>query len=162
MEQRVLDKSLVERNRLPNSELVSGRVSDVSSPSLPSSGLSQHEVLRPEDSLWALAYKDAQQANPDLIKEFNYLLGIDELGAAASADGLAQKALDLIDKADEEKLHGTSAKMRKSYDQVVKIIIASRDFIGPIASTNPYAALAWTGVSFLLPVSHHPCPSRQH
>ena len=110
-------------------------------------------------SLWALAYEDLQQANPDLVKEFENCLGAKTSRQDLDADSLAQRALQEIDKVELSKtrLHATSAMIRKYFEQALKIVVTSKDFITAIASTNPYAALAWTGISFVLPVSvwHH-------
>lgn len=37
----------------------------------------------------------------------------------------------------------------------IKIIVAVKDFVASVASQEPHAALAWAGVTLLLPVSHH-------
>lgn len=66
------------------------------------------------------------------------------------------KALDALTQVDisKEKLNETSATIGKYFDQAVRIIIASKDFIASAVSAKPYAAVAWTGISFLLPVSY--------
>ena len=114
-----------------------------------------------ERSLWALAYDDLQKSNPELIKKFNFCLGIktpdtdDGNFVHSRIDKIVQKALEELRKVDssKEKLNGTSAAIRKCFERAVKFIIASNDFVSSAVSANPYAALAWTGVSLLLPVS---------
>ena len=114
-----------------------------------------------EHSLWALAYDGLQQKNPELIKKFNYCLGIsiadtnDGNLIYPKIEGVAQKALKEIEQANKskEKLNKTSAAIQTCFEQAVKVIIASKDFISSAVSANPYAVLAWTGVSLLLPVS---------
>jgi hypothetical protein len=112
-------------------------------------------------SLWALAYRDLQKANPELVESFSHCLGI---GTAltdtttfvySDIKGPAHKALEEINEArnSKDKLDGTSVTIRKYFEQTIKIVIASKDFISSAVSANPYAALAWTGVSLLLPVS---------
>ena len=100
--------------------------------------------------------------NPGLVEEFKHCLGIstidvdDQNLGRPMIDGVAQEALKALTEADDSKkeLSRTSAKIRKYFEQAVKVIIASKDFISSAVSANPYAALAWTGVSLLLPVSH--------
>ena len=146
-------------NQLCDTNTVSGKATGVSFPEVTSSKLSQHGASTPsipELSLWALAYEDVQKASPNLIKEFTHLLGIEGLEIGGDVEGLAQKALGAIDKASEVKLDGIPALIRKNYEHAVKVVVASRYFIVPVASTNPYTALAWTGVSLLLPVRRPP------
>ena len=40
---------------------------------------------------------------------------------------------------------------------VVSMIGWAKDYIGAAASGNPYTAIAWSGVSLLLPVGFLPC-----
>lgn len=115
-----------------------------------------------ELSLWALAYKDLREAQPELVKNFSNCLGISTTGTKdgelvyPDIEGAAHEALEEIKqaKASKEKLSRTSATIRKYFEQIVKVVIASNDFISTAVSANPYAALAWTGVSLLLPVSY--------
>jgi len=120
----------------------------------------KREPVIVEPSLWALAYKDLQEAQPELIKNFSDCLGISTTGTMdgelvyPDIEGLAHKALGDIKQAKDlkEKLSGTSATIRKYFEQTVKVVIASNEFISKAVLANPYAALAWTGVSLLLPV----------
>ena len=97
-----------------------------------------------------------------MVKKFSHFLGISTSGTkdgelvypdiervAHEAFGKIQQARDL-----KEKLSGTSATIRKCFEQTMKFVIASNDFISKAVSVNPYAALAWTGVNLLLPVSY--------
>ena len=52
---------------------------------------------------------------------------------------------------------GTSeVTVREQVDKVVKVIAAAKDFVGASLASEPHAALAWTGVCTLLPVSCQP------
>ena len=118
-----------------------------------------------KQSLWTLAYENLREANPKKIQKLNFYLGISNTDADDGESDLSRieqvtnGALEQIRKAKiaKEKLNKTSAAIRKSFEQIVNIIVASNDFISSAVSANPYAALAWTGVSLLLPVS----PSRR-
>lgn len=114
-----------------------------------------------EPSLWALAYSNLKKDNPALIKRFNYCLGIsttdtdDEDLDSSKIEEVVQNALkDLIQvKNSKERLNSSSAVIRRYFEKAVKAVIASKDYISLAVSANPYAALAYTGVSLLLPVS---------
>ena len=114
-----------------------------------------------KDSLWTLAYENLQNADPDLIHEFNLYLEINATDAdngrltLSGIDQITQRASDELEKAKttNEKPHKTSAVIRRSFEKILKFIDASNSFISSAVSVNPYAALAWTGVSLLLPVS---------
>lgn len=54
--------------------------------------------------------------------------------------------------------------------KTVEIVGLAKDFVGSVASAEPHAAIAWTGVCFLLPASYSvsqafalafPCSSRK-
>jgi len=114
-----------------------------------------------EPSLWALAYDYSRKDNPNLIWDFNECLGIsntdNEAGNLVSADvdGVTQKALEEIRKAidSKDKRSGVTLAFHQYSKKAIEIIIASKSFIASAASVEPHAALAWSGVSLLLPVS---------
>ncbi len=126
----------------------------------------EREARREECSLWALAFESLQKANPDLIEKFKYCVGIsstemnDKHFGHLRIDGVAREALKALEDANDTKKESskTSAKIRKHFEQAVKVIFASKDFIASAVSANPYAALAWTGDSLLLPVSYFQRP----
>lgn len=117
-------------------------------------------VLKADNSLWALAYKNLAQKDLKLIQNLHNCLKI-ELTYDVNGDPVCSNvtqivndATEEIDKAEKGKDHGKVANAaRKSSKRAVHIIIASKDLISSVASANPYAALAWSGVSLLLPVS---------
>ena len=106
-----------------------------------------------ERSLWASAYAFLQIENPRLVQKFEHCLGISATDNDAEIDGLAQKALEKIGEAqDSGEKHESS--LQKYTKKAIELIIASKDFISSAASVEPHAALAWAGVSLLLPVSY--------
>ncbi|KAL8688257.1 MAG: hypothetical protein Q9218_005787 [Villophora microphyllina] len=113
-----------------------------------------------DHSLWALAYKDLAKSNPKLNQQLHDCLGIrliaDSAGDPVYSDinRIVQDALEEIDKASKAKEHSKIALAAGQYSKkAIPIIIASKDLIASVASANPYAALAWSGVSLLLPES---------
>lgn len=117
------------------------------------------DVISKNQSLWSLAVQDLQKSNPELVEHFTRCLGIERVvGGIQSTEPktqhLERKALLKITEASDSKetLNGRTAKVRKSLEQVIKLMIASKDFISEVVALNPYAAMAWTGVCFALPV----------
>ena len=54
------------------------------------------------------------------------------------------------------QLQGKPIKVRKQGERVIKFILWSKDLVSAATSTQPYAALAWSGVSILLSVRFLP------
>lgn len=114
-----------------------------------------------EPSLWALAYSCLRKENPNLIRNFDECLGIGHTDTQAGnlvfaeVEGVTQKALEEIEKAidSKDKRSGVKLAIQDYSKKAIKIIIASKSFITSAASAEPHAALAWAGVSLLLPVS---------
>ena len=118
---------------------------------------SGQDVKHVDQTLWALAFQELHKANPELIKTFTYCLGIDtKIGDKSIIEDLAQKAFSKIKETNGSKqADGRSAKVRRHFEQTIKILVASKDFISAATAANPYAATVWTGVCFILPVSNH-------
>ena len=97
-----------------------------------------------------------------MIKAFRDCLGISANGTDnegfvhSDIKNIASKASEAIKQASDsrESLEGKSATVRKYFESAAKVVIASNDYITSAVSANPYAALAWTGISLLLPVAH--------
>ena len=106
-----------------------------------------------ESSLWALAYECFQRQDSDLAQRFSKCLGIDTKGIEAGFDRVLLKALEEIRKAQEQKDSLYTTPLGTYLKKAVEIIIASKAFIGSAVAAEPHAALAWCGVSLLLPVS---------
>jgi len=47
---------------------------------------------------------------------------------------------------------GKDIKFREAAEKLIKILLWSDEIIRPALSAQPYAALAWSGISILLPV----------
>ena len=114
-------------------------------------------LLSTDSSLWALAYSDLRAADPELVLKFEQCLAIDGrsgLGPALQSTEIEKRALSKINEVNTAKglMSGKSAKVRKYFEQTVKVILSSQDYISAAVAANPYAATAWTGVCFILPV----------
>ena len=106
-----------------------------------------------KSSLWTLAYECFQREDPKLAKKFNDCLGIDPVDINAGLDQVVEKALDKISEAQDKKDSFYTSTLGRYLKKAVDILIATKGFIGPAVSAEPHAALAWCGVSLLLPVS---------
>ena len=49
-------------------------------------------------------------------------------------------------------VYGKSISLREQADNVLKLVVWSDEVVKQALSAQPYAALAWSGVSILLPV----------
>ncbi|KAG7009653.1 hypothetical protein G7Y79_00002g007680 [Physcia stellaris] len=128
-----------------------------SSPLVPPSKVT--ETVNPVQSLWTLAYTKLKGQDPELIREFRRCLGLTATDDGhindTELDDITKRALRELGKSEEvrgDKLSRTKASIRKYFEQTVKVVSASNGLISAAISSNPYAALAWTGVSLLLPL----------
>ena len=112
--------------------------------------------------LWEHAYRALEARNQDLVKDYKSSLA----ALNNSQTDCAQTSLpDLINsivrkrlQTDEENqlvihLGEKPVNVRQKGEKVIKFILWSNSFISAAVSAQPYAALAWSGVSILLPVS---------
>ena len=69
---------------------------------------------------------------------------------------LVDKKLDIVEKARWRfQLGQTTVEVKAQVDRIAKAVLFAKDFVTSAASTDPHAALAWAGVSVLLPVSSY-------
>ena len=113
----------------------------------------------PKDLL-GRAYRALKARDPGLVEAYEAILALD---TPVSTD--ASWSPDLIKSIIASKLNNREAnqwviqireqpiKVREQGEKVIKFIIWSKDIISQVANAQPYAALAWLGVSLLLPVS---------
>lgn len=112
--------------------------------------------------LWDEAYDALKTNQPEVFKKYKQLilgdkydldsaqsLEIDKLGSDERERYLANQIEKKISAIKKEEWT-TAAKV---YQKTVKTVLFAKDFISSVASQEPHAALAWAGVSTLLPVS---------
>ncbi len=112
--------------------------------------------------LWDEAYTKLRSENPDLFKRYTRCIviiddnqqpemtyNIDQL----ESDKRERYLATLIEKRVQtiQKEEWPTATM--IYKETVAMVLFAKDFITQVASHEPHAALAWAGVSMLLPVS---------
>ncbi|KAB5569898.1 hypothetical protein GE09DRAFT_1217350 [Coniochaeta sp. 2T2.1] len=96
---------------------------------------------------WGLAYKIFQEREPELTADYAKHL--------ASLRGETAASIDLS-KIQEKKqwrvsLLGRDIKIREQAEKLAKFLLWSDPIVKDALSAQPYAALAWSGVSMLLP-----------
>lgn len=102
------------------------------------------------------AYKALEIRDPDLVTK--YARHLDP--ARNSSTTPTQSALGVIQQKLQDNevkkwvfhLGSESIKVREQGERIIKFILWSNRFISAAVSAQPYAALAWSSVSVLLPV----------
>lgn len=106
------------------------------------------------------AYKTLEIRDPDLVADYACYLD----SARTSTPTLRTLSPKLIEAVIEQKLQDNEAKklvfnlgsksikVREQGEKLIKFILWSDGIISAAVSAQPYAALAWSGVSLLLPV----------
>ena len=131
------------------------------------------DAKNPEDSadgdaknskdLWLQAYEALKRRDKDLVAAYEHRFA----GLASTITNSADPSLspELIETIINSELqHRESAqwvvmvgkkpvRVREQVGKVIIFIIWSNDIVSQALSAQPYAALAWSGVSILLPVS---------
>jgi len=103
-----------------------------------------------------LAYDRLQEQEPDLVSDYKRHLGsheCDPLSSPESTKSVVQQLLDDRAKKQWRLPLGKDIKVREEAEKLVKFLLWSDKIIKSALQTQPYAALAWSGVSILLPVS---------
>lgn len=76
--------------------------------------------------------------------------------------GLAINKMQAIDDSKWKfQLGERSVKLKKILEQTVRAIVFAKDFVSSAASSEPHAALAWAGVSMMLPLLLNPTSQRE-
>lgn len=115
------------------------------------------------DNPWELAYGILQAREPKLVEAYQAHLRLAQhdnsvhtnLSNPRSVQSVMTKLLE-----DREKkqwrvsLLGKDVKIREQTEKLAKFLLWADPIVKSAVSTQPYAALAWAGVSLLLPVGH--------
>lgn len=122
-----------------------------------------HTVESAREQLWSQAYLVFAEKNPDLAKDYRRHIAGDEddaqnLSPPPSIDVLEKKTAELIDAREAKQwnisLSGKNTiNVRSQVEKMAKFLTWSNGIVKDALSSQPYAALAWSGVSLLIPVS---------
>ncbi|GIJ91391.1 hypothetical protein Asppvi_010356 [Aspergillus pseudoviridinutans] len=110
---------------------------------------------------WTRAYEILQTREPELIEDYKKHLGSLQRDGATDADLSTPRSVESIVKQlldDREKkqwrvsLLVKEVKIREQAERLVKFLLWSDPVVKNALSAQPYAALAWSGVSLVLPL----------
>ncbi|KAB5566911.1 hypothetical protein GE09DRAFT_1284618 [Coniochaeta sp. 2T2.1] len=110
---------------------------------------------------WGTAYKIFQEREPELTADYAKHLASVQGDNAATTELSVPRSVELIVRQlleDREKkqwrvsLLGRDIKIREQAEKLAKFLLWSDPIVKDALSAQPYAALAWSGVSLLLPL----------
>ncbi|KAJ5202187.1 hypothetical protein N7449_004266 [Penicillium cf. viridicatum] len=102
--------------------------------------------LSDSNDLWALAYVILQKRDPELVEGYQTHLSLAQRNSSVDAvdtDLSNPRSVDLLVK---------DVKIREQTEKLAKFLLWADPVVKNAVSTQPYAALAWAGVSLLLPL----------
>ena len=110
--------------------------------------------------LWLQAYEALELREPDLVAAYKRRLAPTSTNSADPS--LSPELIETIINSNLQDLEADQwvinlgrkpVKVRDQGEKIIKFILWSNDIVSQALSAQPYAALAWSGVSILLPVS---------
>jgi hypothetical protein len=108
-----------------------------------------------DPDLWRRAYKVLQERESQLVESYERLICPDG-GEFDTEERMKQAIQTKLERRESRhfifKLADKSIKVREWGDSIAKLMIWSEGIVSTAISAQPYAALAWTGVSIFLPV----------
>ena len=121
-------------------------------------------ISDPSTELWMYAYQELKYREPELVTNYQTCIMSDLDNSAALGPSIRVEVLVALIKQKmldrEEKQWVLRLRKRKpptpvweQGEKIIKFVLWSKDFVSAAVSTQPYAALAWSGVSVLLEVS---------
>ncbi|KAI1275359.1 hypothetical protein F5Y07DRAFT_389845 [Xylaria sp. FL0933] len=106
--------------------------------------------------IWSDAYEKFSEREPELAEDYEtHLASVSDVDF--SNPNWAQSIVEELQKGREVKqwhftFHGKNIKLREQAEKLAKVLIWCDGIVKDALSTQPYAALAWSGVSILLPL----------
>lgn len=115
------------------------------------------------ETLWRRAYALLAEKQPDLVKDYGKHLQGDidsvndtNLSVLADPERIKASIANLLEAREKRqwsiKLGGKTVKIKDQVDALAKLLVWSDKIIKDALSAQPYAALAWAGVSVFLPL----------
>lgn len=114
------------------------------------------------DYLWARAYSLVEEREHELIDEYKHQLADPGRDTATKADISSRQSVEslvkqLLDNQEKKQwrisLLEKDITLRRQVERLTKFLLWSDPIVKSAVSTQPYAALAWSGVSVFLAVS---------
>ncbi|RYC59900.1 hypothetical protein CHU98_g6309 [Xylaria longipes] len=113
-------------------------------------------------NIWADAYEEFATREPELANDYNtHLATVSGDDTISKTDFLsssrAKSVVEQLQKNREDKqwhvtFHGKDVKFRTQAEKLAKVLVWCNGIVKDALSAQPYAALAWSGVSILLPL----------
>lgn len=110
---------------------------------------------------WTRAYEICRDREPELMADYKTHLGSLQDNAAASGDLASPRSVEsvvnkLLENREKKQWRVTllhkDIKIREQAERLAKFLLWSDPIVKNALKSQPYAALAWSGVSLLLPV----------
>lgn len=121
--------------------------------------IQQKEPETPDD-VWAAAFRKFQESDGDLAKAYAKIINPAHEEDTAEFDvNFVESTVKNLERRRDEKqwkvaFAGKSIHVRSQVEKMVKFLLWTDTVVKPALSTQPYAALAWSAVSILLPVRY--------
>jgi N-terminal domain of NWD NACHT-NTPase len=113
-------------------------------------------TLTKSEQLWSEAYRIVKERELALVQSYERNLSPNNT-TFTSPSQIQDAVKRSLDNREAHKIiitiAGKSIKIREYGEKLVKFTMWSKDLISSAVSTEPHAALAWVGISLLLPVS---------
>ncbi|KAL7799329.1 ankyrin repeat-containing domain protein [Trichoderma afarasin] len=116
----------------------------------------------PIQELWNVAYERLREENGPLVAEYeSSLKGVVAAGVAQTLSfkaNIREQMWTILQKRMEEVNNNTKLKLGDHEIQmntsqlILNVINSANNYISQAVSGNPFASIAWTGISFLLPL----------
>jgi hypothetical protein len=126
-----------------------------------------HELNRASDvpirELWNLAYEKLREEDAELVQRYETELNVAGGRAALETKDSRREQMDAVlrGKVDEVtrdawklKFGSSEVPIRDLAGPVLSVLDSANDYITGAVNGNPYASIAWSGVSLLLPVRY--------
>ncbi|KAJ5433545.1 uncharacterized protein N7458_012701 [Penicillium daleae] len=147
---------------MPSSPLSSNATPTLLGPSTRSTASNLAYLHTSDDfELWTRAYQILQSREPELTEDYIKHLASLQSNGSSDADLSTSQCVETIVKQLLENwekkqwrvsLLGKEIKIRQQAERLVKFLLWAEPIVKSAVSTQPYAALAWSGVSLLLPL----------
>lgn len=125
-------------------------------------GVAAEDEAKSND-LWKHAYEIVKRRNQEMVTAYEHYLGLLDPGHTSSTSPSLNP--ELLESIIQPKLDDREArrlvlhlgrkpiKVREQGEKILKFILWSNSAISAAVSANPFAALAWSGISLVVPVS---------
>jgi len=124
----------------------------------PDGGGSSSSATSNDIDPWTRAYEIVQKREGELIADYKKHLASLQGDATGSADLSTPQSVESIvskllkNREEKQWRLGNDIKIREQAERLAKLFLLCDPIVQKAVSAQPYAALAWSGVSLLLPV----------